>query len=180
MQDALFDLSANESAASQVYVIGAAESSIVKIGKANNVKKRLAGLQTSNPNRLVVRWTTPGAEKLEGQLHNRFNHLRLEGEWFDFGTQDPVEAVRIAVAELTGAAKPVEPAVPLEFHGPFWDIRRPRPDDPDHSNPIYQPTSRGCRCWTPKELAEAGYADEDCAIWCFCDFPGHYCGLNSM
>lgn len=163
-------------AQSWVYVIGAESSAVVKIGKASNVKKRLYGIQTSNPNRLVVRWQTPGGVILEGRLHERFKHLRLEGEWFDFGTLDPVETIRVAVEELTGrSATPVsavrQPAAPARE--PEWDTRWPRPDDPDRDDPEYQPQSCGCRLFTPTELAANGYGpDEEVLHYTRLPLPG--------
>lgn len=83
--------------AAVVYVIGPAQSGVVKIGTTGSLKTRLKGIQTGSPQKLQVRWHFGGSSLLEDFLHRRFDRLRLEGEWFDFGDEDPVQAVMHAV-----------------------------------------------------------------------------------
>ena len=53
----------------------------VKIGTSTReVAKRIAGLQTSVP--LRVLGTIPGDARLERILHDRWQHLHIRGEWF--------------------------------------------------------------------------------------------------
>lgn len=52
----------------------------IKIGKSNNPEKRMRGFQTHHAKRLQLLATTKAYE--EGELHRRFAHLRLAGEWF--------------------------------------------------------------------------------------------------
>jgi len=82
-----------------IYVIGPAESTVVKIGHTTlDPARRVAGLQTGNPERLVLRWSGEGDEKLEKHLHVVFRDYRVQGEWFDLAQLgDPVEAVRSEV-----------------------------------------------------------------------------------
>jgi hypothetical protein len=58
-----------------------------KIGIAKNVRSRLSGLQTSNPNKLklcgVYKPKQTTAFFVEQQLHNYFKDYRSSGEWFD-------------------------------------------------------------------------------------------------
>lgn len=62
------------------YFIGSAEMECIKIGQTSGpIEKRLAGLQTGCPYKLVVLATTAIPEKL---LHLRFAKDRVEGEWF--------------------------------------------------------------------------------------------------
>lgn len=61
-----------------VYFIGA-EGGPIKIGKATDVKKRLSSHQTSNPEALRVYGVMRGDESA---IHQKFEHLRLRGEWF--------------------------------------------------------------------------------------------------
>ncbi|MGQ4343544.1 GIY-YIG nuclease family protein [Streptomyces sp. SAS_275] len=82
-----------------VYLIAEASSSIVKIGTTRDVRKRRQVLQVNHPRKLEILWQTPGGWGLEHYLHTRFASRRLEGEWFDFGGADPVEAVRSAVSD---------------------------------------------------------------------------------
>lgn len=191
MQDALFGVDQPEDGPSRVYAIGAEGSSVVKIGVTTDLAKRLAGIQNGNPNRLVVRWKAPGDRMLEKWLHVKFQRHRMSGEWFDFRDQDPIAAIQDAVASI--GVVPItdeddhsvtnETALPgvadeIESQGPFYSPY-PSPDDPDHDNPDYAPHPKfGCRCLTPAELVQAGMRPTDHSIWCFCDFPGHYCWLN--
>lgn len=64
-----------------VYFIGGVDGPI-KIGKAKNVKSRLAGIQTGHPYKLDVIGTMLGRVGLESAIHQRFKHIRLNGEWF--------------------------------------------------------------------------------------------------
>jgi hypothetical protein len=164
MQEALFESAEPQSSpGGWVYVIGAAESSVVKIGKAADIERRRRNLQTASPLKLVTRWATPGDRKLERWLHVEFDHLRVEGEWFDFGDKDPVAEIKAAIhrfglpeVKLASAKLPeiYEQRVML---GPRWDYRHPRPDDPDRDNPLFQLKPCGCRYLTPAELAAKGY-----------------------
>lgn len=91
----------------QLYVIGQRGSSIVKIGRSIDPEKRVAEIQRMSPLPLEVLWAHTGGH-LEAKLHGRFAHLRTHGEWFDFGDQDPIQAVRAAFEEEARAAvKPV-------------------------------------------------------------------------
>lgn len=69
---------------SVVYVVQASWGGPVKIGTARRgrVEQRLKELQTGNPARLVVRQLLTGGRGVENELHLRFAHLRLSGEWF--------------------------------------------------------------------------------------------------
>ncbi|MER6503708.1 GIY-YIG nuclease family protein [Streptomyces sp. NPDC001455] len=89
--------SSKPSGSSFVYVIGPPGSNRVKIGTSNNPEKRLKELQTGNPDRLEVLWSTPGGRELESMLHRAFAAYRVEGEWFDFGGVEPVGAIPHAV-----------------------------------------------------------------------------------
>lgn len=82
-----------------VYVIGQPGSPVVKIGTTSRLRKRLKGVQTGSPIRLEVLWSCPGGGWLEERLHTMFAPLRLEGEWFDFGSADPVTQVAKAADE---------------------------------------------------------------------------------
>jgi hypothetical protein len=101
-------------AIAEVYLVGKADSSVVKIGTTKNLNARLRSLQAGYPLQIEVRWHRPGGWALEQYLHKCFAKYRLEGEWFDFGKQDPVDAVLRAVAKK----------FPEEF--PDWPVPRAR------------------------------------------------------
>ena len=65
-----------------VYFIQCGKTGPIKIGYANDVKARLATLQTASPFDLRLLATIKGRPSLERQLHNRFAGDRLRGEWF--------------------------------------------------------------------------------------------------
>lgn len=69
---------------SSVYFIAPESPVRMKIGKANDVRARLRGLQTGSPERLKIWATMPGDECEEKRLHRRFAHLREHGEWFRY------------------------------------------------------------------------------------------------
>jgi len=56
-----------------------------KIGIAKNPSQRIKQLQTGNSDKLqlIETYQSENASKIESTLHNRFGHLRNEGEWFD-------------------------------------------------------------------------------------------------
>jgi hypothetical protein len=57
----------------------------LKIGWAKNVAGRLVGMQGANPNLLTVLAAIPGTYRDERNLHARFRHLHIRGEWFRAG-----------------------------------------------------------------------------------------------
>ena len=64
-----------------VYVIGSATGNgLVKVGRTNDARKRLAYLQTGSPALLEVLWTTPGASRLEAYLHLQRSEERRVGK----------------------------------------------------------------------------------------------------
>jgi len=67
---------------SVVYFIQAETGGPIKIGTALDVSKRIAMLQTGNPEQLVVLHTFPGQRDLESALHATLREHRIRGEWF--------------------------------------------------------------------------------------------------
>lgn len=59
-----------------------ARGGAIKIGFSIEPQKRLARLQTSSADMLVILGVTPGTIATEKAIHARFKHLRLRGEWF--------------------------------------------------------------------------------------------------
>lgn len=90
---------------SVVYAIGSPESSLVKIGKAVNLQKRVGEIQRMSPAPLAVLWSTPGGIALESALHKRFDAIHAYGEWFDFGKDDPIVLISAAANAFTIAAQ---------------------------------------------------------------------------
>lgn len=66
------------------YIIRAGEHGPVKIGRTDDVHARLADLQASHHELLVLLRVIDTPFDAEPILHRRFSHLRLRGEWFSF------------------------------------------------------------------------------------------------
>lgn len=62
-----------------VYFVRAGEA--IKIGFAKDVARRVRSLQTGQAQRLELLGTIPGDRQRERDLHARFYHLRIRGEW---------------------------------------------------------------------------------------------------
>lgn len=63
-----------------VYVVGFA--GYVKIGWSRGARRRLTRIAEMAPEELVVYALIAGTPETERELHRRFAHLRLRGEWF--------------------------------------------------------------------------------------------------
>lgn len=70
-----------------IYFIQSEHGGEVKIGRADDVAKRLVGLQTSRPDKLVLLAATPGTLQQERELHTAFSAHRVKGEWFSPTTE---------------------------------------------------------------------------------------------
>ncbi len=54
----------------------------IKIGTAKSVTRRLANLQSASPVTLKLLHCIDGGKDTEREIHFRFAHRRLRGEWF--------------------------------------------------------------------------------------------------
>jgi hypothetical protein len=66
-----------------VYFIQGIKGGPIKIGVTNDVARRLSALQNGAPDKLVVLLTAEGDREVEEEVHRKFSHLRLRGEWFE-------------------------------------------------------------------------------------------------
>ena len=71
---------------SKVYFILNQEKALVKIGVSAHPKRRLFELKSHNSYRLELLKTIDSevAEKLESELHKKFEHIHVYGEWFSY------------------------------------------------------------------------------------------------
>ncbi len=65
-----------------LYFIRNARRKAIKVGYSHDVAKRLCGLQSSNPDKLMLLGICPGGRSEEAELHVRLAHMHLRGEWF--------------------------------------------------------------------------------------------------
>lgn len=116
--------------ASSVYFIRAGASEHIKIGFCRgDPKRRLAALQTGNPEHLTLLATIRGDQTEERRWHEAFADSRVRGEWFA-DSPDMIAAVGRAKDGLC-----------------WWDAMSPPhayimeridmdPDDEDHENAV--------------------------------------------
>lgn len=65
-----------------VYIILDKESNAVKIGRTNNIEKRLENLRACNPNELKLLLVSN--ELNEHELHNKFAREHIRNEWYTY------------------------------------------------------------------------------------------------
>jgi len=63
-----------------------------KIGYSKEPVKRIAGLQTGNPELVKLVGTIPGTPAREDELHRAFRAKHIRGEWFSL-TESDVQAI---------------------------------------------------------------------------------------
>lgn len=68
--------------ATVIYFIQSEHGGPIKIGRAEDLARRLVGMQVSRPDKLVVLAHAPGTVADERALHQRFAFCREKGEWF--------------------------------------------------------------------------------------------------
>lgn len=69
-----------------VYLILDKLNGFYKIGISVNANERIKTLQTGNAGELILidEVEVEGANKLEKELHSKYNECRVRGEWFRF------------------------------------------------------------------------------------------------
>lgn len=70
-----------------VYFVSPSAHPVVKIGFSSNPEQRIKQIQTSWPAKLTILKTLPRTYETEAQLHRRFAHLQMMGEWFSLTTE---------------------------------------------------------------------------------------------
>jgi hypothetical protein len=84
------------------YIVRAGDTDFVKIGRADDVADRMAELQTSNPEPLILLRVVDAHFETETAFHARFADSRVQGEWFRF---DPDMLTYIPDAPRASKAK---------------------------------------------------------------------------
>jgi hypothetical protein len=78
-----------------VYFIRAKDGGPVKIGSSIHLLLRLKQLQANSPVELELVAATEGSARFEREVHSRFQHCRLHGEWFE-----PIDELLNFMAEI--------------------------------------------------------------------------------
>jgi hypothetical protein len=74
-------------------VVRAADA--IKIGKTNNVEKRIKQIQTGNANKVILvrMYETEKVSLVEQALHDKFRRFKLRGEWFTGFSVDRIDEI---------------------------------------------------------------------------------------
>jgi len=73
-------LSDDPEASHRVYFIQT--NDFIKIGFTRNMTRRFEGINSSVPYDITLLHEMPGSFDLEVDMHRKFKHLRVKGEWF--------------------------------------------------------------------------------------------------
>lgn len=66
-----------------IYFLQKGKNGPIKIGRSNNVKRRVKQLQSGSAEPLNLIMTLPESEYVESELHDRFSEDQIRGEWFE-------------------------------------------------------------------------------------------------
>lgn len=84
-----------------LYVIGWDRAGPVKIGFTTNPTKRVAQLQTAQPNTLEIfhlcKVETPKARIIENLIHKSNRRYKISGEWYDLTVEQAIAEVELAM-----------------------------------------------------------------------------------
>lgn len=80
-----------------VYIMEDRRKNFFKIGRSKTPGKRERTLQSEVPE-TMLRFSIPAEETHEKELHARFAHRRIRGEWFELSEDDLVEVVNFLKA----------------------------------------------------------------------------------
>lgn len=73
-----------------VYLMVDNTNGLIKIGRSKNPKLREGTLQSKEPEtKKIAQWRVP--KSIEKDLHSKFSHKRIRGEWFRLTIEDMVE-----------------------------------------------------------------------------------------
>jgi hypothetical protein len=104
------------SGASVVYFVQAGDAGPIKIGTTDDLRTRVAALQTAHYEELRLLGTTPGGPAIERAWHGRFGDDRLRGEWFR-----PSVALVLAIQDAVGVTVG-RPNVSEAEHSARWRV----------------------------------------------------------
>jgi len=79
-----------------IYLIQSLENGYYKVGVSKHPQQRIRELQTGNSSKLklIETYQSELAHQIERALQRRYEHLRKEGEWFNFFLQEEVTFIK--------------------------------------------------------------------------------------
>lgn len=78
----LYELTKDGALIGKIYFIYSQSAAAIKIGFSISPETRLKSLKTAHAGDLEILTTIRGTMHEEHELHKKFKHLRLKGEWF--------------------------------------------------------------------------------------------------
>ena len=114
-----------------IYVVRCEESNYYKIGKTDDIKKRLSGLQVGCPYRLVLihYYDKQNSDLIEKHLHNKYRDYEIRGEWFNIGviindvlgyidkvSEDTIDTEEIITYKCEKCGKEFTRKITLDYH----------------------------------------------------------------
>ena len=75
-----------------VYLLCDGEHFKIGMTKQKNIHKRIAELQTGNPNEIWLHsyYETKYPYKVEQMMHNKYKNTNVKNEWFDLSSKDVI------------------------------------------------------------------------------------------
>jgi len=70
-----------------VYFVEAVGTNRIKIGITTNLSRRFYSLETDSPYKLNLIYAFPGYRNKEKEIHEKFKHLCVKGEWFKYADE---------------------------------------------------------------------------------------------
>lgn len=104
--------------ATTVYLVAEeGDDTYLKIGvtSSDDVRARVAGLQTGNRRKLIIRKTFQGTMSTEQGLHRWFSDRRVSGEWFHFPEGDGIEKVTALLLMVAGHVEAEQAALTVDM-----------------------------------------------------------------
>lgn len=108
-----------------VYVVQCGRTGPIKIGYTTNLIQRVRDLEFAGGHRLQLRAAFVGSKKLERQLHDRFEDLRLHGEWFapNIRIAREISALRRELKSVTNFARLAKRVADIDGKAHFAPVK---------------------------------------------------------
>src|SRR5947207_2529709 len=102
----------------QVYFFKENATNAIKIGRSYDVRMRFEQIQSGMPQELEFLGFMQGSWAKEKEMHSKFEHLRLRGEWFRFD-QSIVDFIESNTNQVMPPAPPTIKK-PKKRHGSYF------------------------------------------------------------